>query len=51
MKGVKVAVCGIERADLVLDTMKILGTHFSYNEQLKKERNICLILANIQRSL
>ena len=51
LKGVKVAVCGIERADLVLDTMKILGTHFSYNEQLKKERNICLILANIQRSL
>ena len=51
LKGVKVAVCGIECADLVLDTMKILGTHFSYNEKLKKERNICLILANIQRSL
>ena len=51
LKGVKVAVCGLQCAELVLDTMKILGTHFSYNEKLKKERNICLILANIQRSL
>ena len=40
LKGVKV--------DLVLDTIKILGTHFSYNEKWKEERNICLIIANIQ---
>ena len=51
LKRVKVAVCGIECADLVLDTMKILGTHFYYNEKLKEEKNICSILANIQRSL
>ena len=47
LKGVKVAVC----VDLVLDTIKILGTHFSYNEKLKEERNFCLIIANIQRVL
>ena len=35
---VKVTVCGIEYVDLVLDTIKILGTHFSYNEKLKEER-------------
>ena len=51
LKGVKVAVCGIQCVDLVLDTIKILGTHFSYNEKLKEERNICLIIANIQRVL
>ena len=51
LKGVKVAVCGIQCVDLVLDTIKILGTHFSYNEKLKEERNFCLIIANIQRVL
>ena len=49
LKEVKVAVCGILCVDLVLDTIKILGTHFSYNGKLKEERNFCLIIANIQR--
>ena len=48
---VKVAACGIQCVDLVSDTIKILGTHFSYNEKLKVERNFCLIIANIQRVL
>ena len=51
LKGVKVAVCSIQYTDLVLDTIKKLGTHFSYNENLKEERNICLITANIKRVL
>ena len=49
--GIKVAVCGIQCVDLVSDTIKILGTHFSYNEKLKLEKNFCLIIANIQRVL
>ena len=51
LKGVKVAVCGIQCVDLVLDTIKILGTHFCYNEKLKEERNFCLTIANTQRVL
>ena len=51
LKVVKVAVCGIQCVDFVLDTIKTLGTHFSYNKKLKKERNFCLILANIQHVL
>ena len=51
LRGVKVAVCVIQCVDLVLDTIKILGTHFSYNEKLKEERNFCLIIANTQRVL
>ena len=45
------AVCGIQCVDLVLDTIKVLGTHFSFNAKLKEERNFCLIIANIQRVL
>ena len=51
LKVVRVAVCGIQCVDLVLDTIKILGIRFSYNEKLKVERNFCLIIANIQRIL
>ena len=51
LKWVRVAVCGIKCVDLVLDTIKILGTHFSYNEKLKEERSYCLIVANTQRVL
>ena len=51
LKGVKVTVCGIQCVDLVSDTIKMLGTQFSYNERLKVERNFCLIIANIQRVL
>ena len=45
------AVCGIHCVHLVLDTIKIFGAHPSYNEKLKEERNICLMIANIQRVL
>ena len=48
LKGVKVVVCGIQCVGLVLDTIKILGTHFSYNKKLKEESNFCLIIVNIQ---
>ena len=41
LKGVKVVVCGMQCVDLVLDTIKILGTHFSFNEKLKEEINSC----------
>ena len=52
LKGVKVAIYGMQCVDLVLDTIKILGTHFSYNEKLKEdERNFCLIIANVQHVL
>ena len=51
LKRVKVAACGIQCVDLILDTIKILGTHFSYNEKLKEDMNFCLIIANIQHVL
>ena len=35
LKGVQVAVHGMCCIDLNIDTLKLLGTHFSYNEKLK----------------
>ena len=40
LKGVQVTVCGLRRIDLDNDTLKILGTDFSYNEKLKKDKKI-----------
>ena len=38
LKGVQVAVCGMRRIDLNSDTLKILGSHLSYNKKLKEEK-------------
>ena len=35
--------------DLNFDTLKILGTHFSYNEKLKEEKNFYQIVTDMQR--
>lgn len=45
------AVWGIQFVDLILYTIKILGTDFPSTEKLKEERNFCLIVANTQRIL
>ena len=45
------AVCGIRCIDLNIDTLKILGTHFSYNEKLKEEKNFHKIVTDMQRVL
>ena len=42
------AVCGMRCIDLNNDTLKILGTHCSYN---KRGKNIFKAIADIQRVL
>ena len=34
LKGVQVTICGMRYIDLNINTLKILGTYFSYNEKL-----------------
>ena len=51
LKGVQVAVCGLRCIDLNNDTLKILGTHFSYNEKLKEEKKLYKAVTDIQRVL
>ena len=41
LKVVQVAICGMRCIDLNNNAIKILGTHFSYNEKLKEEKNFC----------
>ena len=48
LKRVKVTVCGMCCVDLNNDILKILGTHFSYNQKLKAEKNYRTI-TDIQR--
>ena len=49
LKGVQVAVCGMGCIDLNIDTLKILGTHFSSDEKLKEEKNFYKIVTDMQR--
>ena len=51
LKGVQVAACYLRCIDLSNDTLKILGTHFSYNEKLKEEKTCYNTLTGIQRVL
>ena len=48
LKRVQVVVCGMRCVDLKTDTLKILGTHFFYNEKLKDEKNFYTTVTNIQ---
>ena len=45
------AVCGTRCVDLKIDTLKILGTHFSYNKKLEDEKNFYTAVTNIQHIL
>ena len=51
LKGVQVAACYLLCIDLSNDTLKILGTHFSYNKKLKEEKTCYNTLTDIQRVL
>ena len=45
------AVCGMCCINLNIDTLKILGTHFSYKEKLEEEKNFHKIVTDMQRVL
>ena len=51
LKGVQVAVCSLCCIDLNNDTLKILGTHFSFNEKLKEEKSFYKTVTDIQQVL
>ena len=45
------AVFGVRCIDLNIDTLKILGTQFSYNEKLREDKNFYKIVTDMQRVL
>ena len=46
MKGVSLALCGMDCIDLTKKTIKVLGIHFSYNKKLETEENFIRRLEN-----
>ena len=49
LKSVKVAVGGMKYIDI--NTIKITGTHFSYNRKKRKEKKILESITKIQNVL
>ena len=47
LKGVEMAVCGMQSVDLTRDAIKILGVYFSYNINLMNPKNNCQAITNI----
>ena len=51
LKGVKKAICGLKCVDLLNDTIKILGIHFSYNKSAQIQNNFLTTVKRIQQVL
>ena len=47
LKGVEMAVCGMQSFNITRDIIKILGIYFSYNMNLVNQKNYCQAIANI----
>ena len=45
------AVCGIKCVNVKVNTVKILGINFSYNNKLNMEKNFLTAISNIQNAL
>ena len=51
LKGVEVTLCGMRCVNLLEDTFKIFGIHYSYNKQLKNDENFKKYIAKIENVL
>ena len=51
LKGVSMALCGMDCIDLTKKTIKILGIHFSYNKKLETEENFIRHVWKIEKVL
>ena len=50
-RGVDIALCGMKSVNLLTDSVKILGVHFSYNEEISKEKNFINVINKIEKVL
>ena len=51
LKGVSLALCGMDYIDLTKKTTKVLGIHFSYNKKLETEENFIRHVRKIEKVL
>ena len=49
MKGVKVALCGVECVNLLTNAIKTLGIYFSYSKKLENKKNILEHITKLQK--
>ena len=47
LKGLEIAVCGMQSVDLTRDAIKILSIYFSYTINLMNQKNYCKAIINI----
>ena len=48
LNGVNVALCGMKSIDLSKDSVKILGTYYSYDKELEQDKNFVEHICKIQ---
>ena len=51
LKGVSMELCGMDCIDLTINSVKILGIHFSYNKKTKNEDNFMKLIKKIENVL
>ena len=51
LKGVSMELFGMECIDLTKNFVKILGTHFSYNQKIEDEENFIKLIKKIENVL
>ena len=51
LKGVKIALCGTKCINLRLNSLKILGIHFSYNKKSENDENFLKQITSIEKVL
>ena len=51
LKGVKLALCGIECIDLMLNAIKILEIYYSYDKNLENQENFINLVLKIEKLL
>ena len=51
VKEVEGAFCGVKCLNLLSDSIKILGVHFSYSQSLYNDRNYLTVLKSVQEVL
>ena len=50
-RGVEIALCGMKSVNLLTESVKVLGVHFSYNEELRIEKNFISVIKKIEKVL
>ena len=51
MKGAKTALCNIKNVNLLMDSIKVLGVHYSYNKELFQSKNFTSVIEKITKVL